>query len=354
MKIRATRTLFVTAALFLAVAAAAAAQTAEQEWYVGKPIKDFTFTGLITVKADELKPIVSPYIGQKFSVDPLLWEIEAKLYALDYFETIVPNALPSDDTKTAVVIEFSVKERPVIVAVNVVGNSGIRTSDITDKVLLKRGDISNQTKLQADIEAVRALYLDKGYADADVKASFVPGHRENTVRAVFTINEGLATTIKEVRFTGNHFASESSLRGLMKTKPPFLFDSGVFQESKLEEDKAAIIAYYTDKGYIDAKIDQVTREVQKSNGKNALILTVYVTEGDQWIYGGLSFSGNQIFPTQRLQELITQKPGKTLSLQKLQTDIGRVQDLYYENGYIFNTFERKGNRDPEQRPLPIP
>ena len=351
MKIRATRTLFVTAALFLAVAAAAAAQAAEQEWYVGKPIKDFTFTGLITVKADELKPIVSPYIGQKFSVDPLLWEIEAKLYALDYFETIVPNALPSDDTKTAVVIEFSVKERPVIVAVEVVGNSGIRTSDITDKVLLKRGDISNQTKLQADIEAVRALYLDKGYADADVKASFVPGDRENTVRAVFTINEGLATTIKEVRFSGNHFASESSLRGLMKTKPPFLFDSGVFQESKLEEDKAAIIAYYTDKGYIDAKIDQVTREVQKSNGKNALILTVYVTEGDQWIYGGLSFSGNQIFPTQRLQELITQKPGKTLSLQKLQTDIGRVQDLYYENGYIFNTFERKGNRDPAAKTI---
>ena len=346
MKIRATRTLFVTAALFLAVAAAAGAQAAEQEWYVGKPIKDFTFTGLVTVKADELKPIVAPYIGQKFSVDPLLWEIEAKLYALDYFDTIVPNALPADDTKTAVIIEFSVKERPVVVAVDIVGNSGIGTRDITDKILLKRGDISNQTKLQADIEAVKALYLDKGYADADVKASFVPGDRENTVRAVFTINEGLATTIKEVRFAGNHFASDSTLRGLMKTKPPFLFDSGIFQESKLEEDKAAIIAYYTDKGFIDAKIDQVTREVQKSNGKNALILTVYVTEGDQWNYGGLGFQGNQIFPAKRLQDLLTQKPGKTLSLQKLQADIGRVQDLYYENGYIFNTFERKETRDP--------
>ena len=299
----------------------------------------------MTVKASELKPIVAPYIGQPFSVDPLLWEIESKLYALDYFETVVPNALPADEAKSAVIIQFDLKERPLITDISIVGNSGIRTADITDKILLKKGDLANQTKLQADIEAVHSLYLEKGYSDADVKASFVPGEKDNTVRAVFTINEGLATTIKEIRFSGNHFASDSTLRGLMKTKPPSLFDSGVFQESKIEDDKAAIVAYYTDHGFVDAKVDQVTREVSKQEGKNALILTVYITEGDQWNYGGLNISGNQIFSTKRLLELVTQKPGKTLSLQKLQADIGRIQDLYYENGYIFNTFERKENRD---------
>ena len=44
-------------------------QSAPQEWYVGKPIKDFTFTGLITIKAEDLRAIVAPYIGQSFSVD---------------------------------------------------------------------------------------------------------------------------------------------------------------------------------------------------------------------------------------------------------------------------------------------
>ena len=42
---------------------------AAPEWYVGKPIKDFTFTGLLTIKPDELKPIVAPYVGRTFSVD---------------------------------------------------------------------------------------------------------------------------------------------------------------------------------------------------------------------------------------------------------------------------------------------
>jgi outer membrane protein insertion porin family len=368
---RATKMLFATAALALVFAATAAAQAQDQggaaspapgttqpsagadqgqplpaDWYVGKPIKDFTFTGLVTVKESELRPIVSPYIGQPFRVDPLLWDIEGKLYALDYFETIVPNALPSDAARSGVIIQFDVKERPTITAVEIVGNSGLRTGDIMDKILLKKGDLANQTKLQADVEAVRSLYLEKGYANADVKASFVPvNEKDNTVRAVFTVTEGLATTIKEVRFSGNHFASESTLRGLMKTHPPSLFDPGVFQESKLEDDKAAIVAYYTDHGYIDAKVDKVTQEVTSKDGKNALILTVYITEGDQWTYGGLNIEGNKIFPTKRLLDVVTQKPGKTLSLQKLQADIGRIQDLYYENGYVFNTFERKEQRN---------
>jgi outer membrane protein insertion porin family len=345
MMTRAAKTLLASLLLLLAFVTGLSAQAADQEWYVNKPIKDFTFQGLITVKAEDLKAVVKPYIGQAFSVDPLLWEIEAKLYALDYFETIVPNALPADDSRTAVIIEFDVKERPSIQVVEVTGNTSVRTNEITDKILLKKGDLANQTRLQADVEAVKALYLDKGYTDITVSASFVPGEKEMTVKAVFTVAEGVPTTIKEVRFSGNKFASESTLRGLMKTKPQALFDSGVFQESKLEEDKAAITAYYTDHGYVDAKIDKVTREIQTIEGRNFLLLTVYVTEGEQWLYNGFTFNGNQIFSSQRLGELVYQKPGKVLSLQKVEQDTARIQNLYWENGYIFNVFNRSESRD---------
>ncbi|MGA2478993.1 MAG: outer membrane protein assembly factor BamA, partial [Spirochaetia bacterium] len=351
MRSRAARILVTTMIFLFAGSAWLAAQAAGQEWYVGKPISDFTFVGLVTVKADDLKAIVKPYIGRTFSVDPLLWEIEAKLYALDYFETIVPNALPADDAKSAVIIEFTVKERPAITAILVKGNASVRTNEITDKILLKKGDLANQTRLLSDIEAVKALYLDKGYADATVTAAFVPGDRDNEVNAVFTVAEGVPTTIKEVRFSGNAFASDSTLKGLMKTKPQFLFDSGVFQESKLEEDKTAIVAYYTDHGYVDAKVDRVSREIQTIQGRNYMVLTVYVTEGEQWQYGGLTVSGNKIFPTERLAQLIYQKLGKVLSLQKVEADIARIQALYWENGYIFNTFDRSENRDPATKTI---
>jgi outer membrane protein insertion porin family len=345
MMTRAAQTILACMVLLLAMTTGLAAQSSDQEWYVNKPIKDFRFTGLITVKADDVKAVVKPYIGQTFSVDPLLWEIEAKLYALDYFETIVPNAVPEDDTKSAVIIEFQVKERPSVVAVEVVGNTNVRANEITDKVLLKKGDLANQTRLQADIEAIKSLYLEKGYTDVTVTGSFVPADKDNTVKAVFRVAEGAPTTIKEVRFSGNKFASDSTLRGLMKTKPQFLFDSGVFQESKLEDDKTAIVSYYTDHGFVDAKVDNVTRDVQSQQGRNYLLLTVYLTEGDQWTYGGMKFNGNQIFSAARLSELVYQKQGKTLSLPKVEQDVSRIQNLYWENGYIFNIFNRTENRD---------
>ena len=329
---------------------AAAAQDSTQ-WYINKPIKGFTFSGLITIKDSDLQAVLKPYIGQNFSVDPVLMDIQAKLYALDYFESIEPDAQPGDDARTTMIINFKVKERASVVGIEVKGNATVRTSDITDKILLKKGDLANQGRLQADIEAVKSLYLDKGYTDATITGAYVPADTPSTVRAVFTIAEGTPTTIKEIRFSGNSFASESTLRGVMKTKAQFLFDSGVFQESKLEEDKTAILAYYTDRGYADAKIDNITRTVQSEKGRNFLILTIYLTEGDQWKYGGMTITGNSVFNTARLSELLYQKEGKVLSLQKVEADINRVRTLYYDNGYIFNGFTTGEKRDPATKTI---
>ena len=58
MTTRAARTLLASIALLLTLTAGLAAQAAEPEWYIDKPIKDFAFTGLVTVKADDLKAIV--------------------------------------------------------------------------------------------------------------------------------------------------------------------------------------------------------------------------------------------------------------------------------------------------------
>ena len=370
---RATKMLFATAVLAVILAAAAGAQAqgpgggaqpapgpaqptqplpgadqgqpAAPDWYINKPIKGFTFTGLVTIKESDLDAVLKSYIGQPFSIDPLLLDIQAKLYAMDYFESIEPNAVPGDDARTTIIIQFKVKERPSIVSVEVKGNASVRASDITDKILLKKGDLANQGRLQADIEAVKALYLDKGYTEATVTASFVPGENPTTVRAVFVVTEGVPTTIKEIHFSGNTLASESTLRGLMKTKVQYLFDSGVFQESKLEEDKTAIIAYYTDHGYVDAKIDNITRTVQTQQGRNYLVLTIYLTEGEQWKYGGMTITGNTVFSDARLAPLLFQKEGKVLSLQKVQADIARVKALYYDNGYIFNGFTTGEKRD---------
>jgi outer membrane protein insertion porin family len=319
---------------------------------MGKPIADFTFIGLDTVSENELVPLVRPYIGTEFSLE-VFWEIQETLYALDYFESIEANAEPGDDAQQSVIIAFTVKEKPSVEEVVVEGNRRLRRGEILEKVLIAPGDMVTDVQADLDAMAITDLYREKGYGDATVKAVLEPVEQENTVVVKFIINEGSQTTIRSIIFSGNSFASEGTLRRQMKTKPQSLFSTGVFQELKFEEDQQRILDYYAERGYVDAKIEEVERTIERDEeeGKNYLILTIYIDEGQQWTYGGMDFAGNTIFTDEELQDLVRQQPGKILDKLKLEADTQRVADLYYENGYIFNIINREDHRDPDKREI---
>lgn len=314
------------------------------EWFLDTPIADITFTGLVNVKAEDLAAVVRPWIGQPFTYE-LFERLQNAVVALDWFERLEPVARDPDGTGAAVVVEFQVTERPAASVVQVEGNAQLRTADILEKVLLKPGDLVSASKLRTDEEAIRLLYLDKGYADAAIGSRTEPDGAPGSVKVVFTVVEGAQTKIREVRFSGNAWASESTLRSKMDTKPPSLFDSGVYQAAKLEADRQKIVDYYADHGFIDARVDRIEKTAETADGKNTLVITVYVTEGDQYTYAGMSFEGNRVFPVEQLAALVTQRPGKPVSRQKVLDDFQRVIDLYTENGYIFNVIDRREVRD---------
>lgn len=314
------------------------------EWYLEKPIRDVVFTGLVNVRAPDLAAVVKPYLGQPFSYE-LLERLQNAVVALDYFEQLEPLARDPDGTASEVVVEFKVIERPAATSIQVTGNAQLRTADILEKVLLKQGDLVSASKLASDQEAIRLLYLDKGYADVSVSYRTEPGDAPGGVKVIFTVQEGAQTKIREVRFSGNVWASENTLRSKMDTRPPSLFHSGVFQASVLESDKQKLVDYYRDHGFLDARVDKVDKTVESVDGRNELVVTVYVTEGDQYTYAGMSFEGNKVFPSSQLAALVTQRVGKAVSLSKVSDDYQRVVDLYTENGYIFNRIERREVRD---------
>ena len=326
--------------------------SAQEEWYMGKPIADFAFIGLDTVSENELLPLVRPYIGTEFSLE-VFWEIQETLYALDYFESIEANAEPGDDARESVIIEFTVQEKPSVEEVVLEGNRRLRKGAILENVLIAPGDMVTEIQADLDAQAITELYLEKGYIDVSVKAVLEPGEQENMMIVKFIISEGSQTAIKAIIFSGNSFASEGTLRRQMKTKPQSLFSSGAFQELKFEEDQQRILDYYAERGYIDAKIEEVQRIIERDEekGKNFLIITIYIYEGQQWTYGGMDFEGNTIFTDEALQELVRQQPGKVLDKIRLEADTQRVADLYYENGYIFNIINREEQRDAKKQEI---
>ena len=333
-------------AVLLLAAAAVTGFSQEQrgEWYQGKPIRDIVFTGLRHVKASELEGLMEPYKGRSFD-DNIFWEIQGKLYALEYFELISPSAVPADAFGNEVIIRFAVTERPIVSRINFVGNSGLRRNELLDTIAIKVNDVINQAKIHVDEQAIINKYLEKGYPDISVRSETQTGS-ESTIILTFRIEEGEKISIDEFRFEGNATFSTRTLRGQLSLKAKNLINDGAFQEAKLAADRAAIAQYYHDRGYIDAEVIDVSRDVSKdAKGNNNLILTFRINEGRMYTFGGVTFEGNLIFPTSQLEKLITSKPGETVNARRLEADLQRVADLYYENGYIFNTIGREENRD---------
>jgi outer membrane protein insertion porin family len=335
--------------LFYAIGGAWA--QSDEPWYVGKPIVDIEFEGVEFVPLGELEDLVAPYLGMPFQ-DELYWELEERLYATEYFESMIPEAIPANEERTELVIRFGVTERPIVNEVFVEGNSGVRRIDILDSIILRRDSVATRTQLRLDEEAIRNLYLEKGFADISVVGAISEPDASRRVDITFTITEGSQTRVSALIFEGISFASESTLRGQMTTKPQGLFNSGVFQEANLALDRQSIERYYHDRGYIDAQVVDVARsEVLNEQGRKELTLTFYIEEGEQYVFGGIEFDGNELYSDEELGELVSHGIGKTLNRTRLEADFLRIYDLYFNNGYLRNEFNQGERRDESQRSI---
>ena len=316
----------------------------QDDWYQGKPIKDIVFTGLNHVKASELEGLMEGYRGMLFD-DSIFWEIQGKLYALEYFELISPSAVPADGARNEVILRFTVTERPVVSRINFIGNSGLRRNELLDAITIKVNDVVNQAKIHIDEQAIITKYLEKGFPDIKIRSETLAAG-DSSIQLTFYITEGEKISISEFRFEGNAVFSSRTLRGQLSLKAKTLVNDGAFQESKLIADRAAIAQYYHDRGYIDAEVIDVTREIIKdAKGANNLILTFRLYEGRIYTFGGVTFEGNHIFSTEQLSALVRSKQGEIINARRVEADLQRVADLYFENGYIFNTINQLENRD---------
>ena len=325
----------------------------DDQWYVDKPIADIRFEGLSSVSKNELLGLIRPYLGKKYT-DTLSWDIQSKLYALDYFDIIIPKILPGDSASDSVILVFQVQEKPLISDVLFSGNTKVRRGELSDTVLVKSGDLLNPGSLKIDEQAIVDYYLEKGFIDATAKAEYVVDEKTNQATVTFNIEEGNQTKISDIRFVGNDkHVSDNTLKNLMKTKAQSLFSKGLFVETKLQEDLKAIERYYGDHGFIDAKILDVKKEIvfDQDENLNKMVITIVIHEGEAWTYAGMTFKGNKIYSEKELEALVLQQPGKTFSSTKFQQDYQRVSDLYFENGYIFNTFTYEEQRVEERREI---
>jgi len=313
------------------------------EWYQEKPIRDIVFSGLNKISVSELDALMNPYKGRPFS-DSIFLEIQGKLYALEYFERLEPSTHRYTPAGNEVIIRFTVVERPTIGRINFMGNAGLRRNELLEIISIKTGDIYNQSKIRVAIEAIIAKYIEKGYPSVSVTSS-ESRSSDSSITLIFQITENEKVSISKIEFQGNTRFSRNVLRGQLSLKAKSLLNDGAFQEAKLIADREAITKYYRDRGYIDAVVRDVTRTVISDEKGSNLILTFMIYEGGEFRFNGITFEGNVIFSSEQLDKLVTSKTGEIVNMTRLEMDLQRVADLYFENGYIYNSITRTPNKN---------
>ena len=320
----------------------------DSSWFYDKPISKIVFEGLVHVNREEVSSITHQYLGKDFT-DSLYSELITKIYALELFEDIIPEAIPANEEKNSVILKFTVKELPVITKINFKGNAHVKPTNLKEVIGVKELEVLNEQKIPADVRAITEHYLNKGYTN--VKVSYDLEKKDNgDVILTFNISEGKAVIVTQINFEGNYIVSEKTLKSKFTQKEKGLFNKGAFLEANEELDRQAILNYYHSRGYIDATVLDIKRSIteNKEENRDEMILTYIVREGEQYTYGGITISGNTIFSTEQLVDCIKLKPGMIFNQPKFNEGLTAIYDTYFESGYTYNTFDDKMHRDTEK------
>lgn len=311
----------------------------DADWYYNKPIKKIVFENLKSLKEEDFSSVTSSFIGKEFT-DDLYSDLFGRIYSLDYLDDLSTNAIPADENKSGVVISFSVVERPIINRIKFAGNKHIQAADLLDEMHLKIGKPYSETKLTLDKRRITDFYIEKGYSNVRVSAEIV--NAKDGVDIFVDVSEGRLSIVTSFNFefVGTNEIAAKTLKGVLSMKEHSIFQSGAFQESKLEQDKQSILDYYADKGFVDAEIQEVVRKVTANEEKDRdeIDITYVISEGKEYKFAGITFMGNTVFSTEELQAVVSAKTGSVYNKTKVMSGIEQVTSKYYELGYYSTQF----------------
>lgn len=247
------------------------------------------------------------------------------------------------------VVVVIVEERPVIANIDFVGlkefdkdqlvkalkDFGISEGQPFDKALADRAE-----------QELKRQYLTRSLYGAEVVTTVTPQER-NRVNLSFTITEGSASKISEIRIVGNQAFSESTLKGLFDLSDSgwlnFYTKADRYSRSKLDADLETLRAYYQNRGYLEFEV--TSTQVAISADKQDITITVNVKEGQPYTVTGVKLEGEYLGKEEDFKTLVTIKPGEAYNAERVTQTTRAITDRFGTFGYAFARVEARPEID---------
>ena len=292
---------------------------------------DVQYSGPATASKEAILAHMRTAVGQPYS-DTVVEEDIRNLYKTGVVQNVRIFAQPQEDGVKVIV---AVQTRQILRELVIDGAHRVSAKKLRKEISVKLNAAVNEDELQKARQKIIDSYQSKGFTDIAVDFRIEPIEESRaTARAVYTITEGVKGAVRRIRFEGNAHFSEKILRKQMKTRGKtmisFVDKSGRLDEVQLQQDLDGIREYYQNNGYIDAEVQEISRERKKG----PLIITVGIKEGVQYHVNKMSFAGYKETTEAKIRKVIKMKEGSVYSPKQLHDDARLLADNYGAGGYV--------------------
>ena len=195
-------------------------------------------------------------------------------------------------------------------------------------------------------QEIKRQYLTRSLYGAEVVTTITPLER-NRVNVTFTMNEGEAAKIREIRISGATAFSEASLLSLMDLTSggwlTWYTKSDRYARAKLNADLETVRAYYVNRGYLEFTVEST--QVTISPDKQSIDIAISIREGQPYTVTAVKLEGQFFGREQEFRSLVAIRPGEAYRGEEVAITVRRFTDLFGSFGYAFARVEQRPEID---------
>jgi len=316
----------------------------------GEKIVEVVVKGNRRIENSAVLNVVKMKAGDTLESDKTDSDIRA-IYKMGHFQD-VQAAL--EESEKGTVLAYVVVEKPIVRNILFEGNKELTTAKLKEALEFKQNSIFSAKDLAKSVAKIKKLYTDEGYYLAEIEPIVVKFEVKGSpadLGVTFRITEGEKILIRTISFDGNRTFTNRKLRGVMETKEKWflswLTNAGTYKEEVLKNDSLLVADFYMNNGFINVKVGEP--DVKLTDAKDALVVSIGITEGDQYRIGELGFKGELLEPAEVLRSKLKSETGELFSRATLRTDIFTLTDVYADKGYAFANVNPLTKTDPEKK-----
>lgn len=195
-------------------------------------------------------------------------------------------------------------------------------------------------------QEIKRQYLSRSLYGAEVVTTITPLDR-NRVNVTFTMTEGDAAKIKEIRISGATVFTESQLLSLLDLTPSgwltWYTKSDRYARSKLNADLETLRAYYVNRGYLEFAVEST--QVTISPDKQEISIAISIREGQPYTVTGVRLEGQFLGKEDEFRSLVRIRPGQAYRGEDVTATTRAFSDLFGRFGYAFARLESRPEID---------